>query len=281
MASGTHLNFGRVARAVLIFLCGCISCGMTLPLSAADAETPEIALIAKFATYYGDSSENRKHNIALAASAIDGVLLPPEEEFSFNDTVGARTEERGYKAAFVINDGAFVEGVGGGVCQVSGTLYNCALLADLAVTCVHPHSLPVSYVAPSFDAMVSSWSDLRFVNTLSAPVTLKMTADGQYLRAEIYGVKGEFSVRRRSETLGEIPFETERLTDTSLAPGEERVEAVGKNGLRSEGWLEYFRDGALVRTLRIRRDTYLPQKRIVCEGVKPRISERRAQRRSE
>lgn len=281
MASGTHLNFGRVARAVLIFLCGCISCGMTLPLSAADAETPEIALIAKFATYYGDSSENRKHNIALAASAIDGVLLPPEEEFSFNDTVGARTEERGYKAAFVINDGAFVEGVGGGVCQVSGTLYNCALLADLAVTCVHPHSLPVSYVAPSFDAMVSSWSDLRFVNTLSAPVTVKMTADGQYLRAEIYGVKGEFSVRRRSETLGEIPFETERLTDTSLAPGEERVEAAGKNGLRSEGWLEYFRDGALVRTLRIRRDTYLPQKRIVCEGVKPRISERRAQRRSE
>ena len=269
MASGTHLNFGRVARAVLIFLCGCISCGMTLPLSAADAETPEIALIAKFATYYGDSSENRKHNIALAASAIDGVLLPPEEEFSFNDTVGARTEERGYKAAFVINDGAFVEGVGGGVCQVSGTLYNCALLADLAVTCVHPHSLPVSYVAPSFDAMVSSWSDLRFVNTLSAPVTLKMTADGQYLRAEIYGVKGEFSVRRRSETLGEIPFETERLTDTSLAPGEERVEAAGKNGLRSEGWLEYFRDGALVRTLRIRRDTYLPQKRIVCEGVTP------------
>ena len=281
MASGTHLNFGRVARAVLIFLCGCISCGMTLPLSAADAETPEIALIAKFATYYGDSSENRKHNIALAASAIDGILLPPEEEFSFNDTVGARTEERGYKAAFVINDGAFVEGVGGGVCQVSGTLYNCALLADLAVTCVHPHSLPVSYVAPSFDAMVSSWSDLRFVNTLSAPVTLKMTADGQYLRAEIYGVKGEFSVRRRSETLGEIPFETERLTDTSLAPGEERVEAAGKNGLRSEGWLEYFRDGALVRTLRIRRDTYLPQKRIVCEGGKPRISERRAQRRSE
>ena len=267
MASGTHLNFGRVARAVLIFLCGCISCGMTLPLSAADAETPEIALIAKFATYYGDSSENRKHNIALAASAIDGVLLPPEEEFSFNDTVGARTEERGYKAAFVINDGAFVEGVGGGVCQVSGTLYNCALLADLAVTCVHPHSLPVSYVAPSFDAMVSSWSDLRFVNTLSAPVTLKMTADGQYLRAEIYGVKGEFSVRRRSETLGEIPFETERLTDTSLAPGEERVEAAGKNGLRSEGWLEYFRDGALVRTLRIRRDTYLPQKRIVFTNV--------------
>ena len=174
--------------------------------ATAHAETPEITRIAHFATYYGDSSEGRKHNIALAASAIDGVVLAPEEEFSFNDTVGARTEARGYRAAYVIQDGVFVEGVGGGVCQVSGTLYNCALLADLTVTCARPHSLPVSYLAPSFDAMVSSETDLRFVNTLSAPVTLKMTADGSYLRAEMYGVKGEFSVRRRSETVGEIPL---------------------------------------------------------------------------
>ena len=231
--------------------------------ATAHAETPEVTLIARFATYYGDSSEGRKHNIALAASAIDGVVLAPEEEFSFNDTVGARTEARGYRAAYVIQDGVFVEGVGGGVCQVSGTLYNCALLADLAVTCARPHSLPVSYLAPSFDAMVSSETDLRFVNTLSAPVTLRMTADGSYLRAEMYGVKGEFSVRRRSETVSEIPFETERLTDPSLPPGEERVESPGKNGLRSEGWLEYFRGGALVRSVRIRRDTYLPQKRVI------------------
>ena len=79
----------------------------------------------------------------------------------------------------------------------------------------------------------------------------------------MYGVKGEFSVRRRSETVGEIPFETERLADPSLPPGEERVESPGKNGLRSEGWLEYFRGGALVRSVRIRRDTYLPQKRVI------------------
>lgn len=250
-----------IASAAGIFAALFISCLMTP--ATAHAETPEVTLIAHFATYYGDSSEGRKHNIALAASAIDGVVLAPEEEFSFNDTVGARTEARGYRAAYVIQDGVFVEGVGGGVCQVSGTLYNCALLADLAVTCARPHSLPVSYLAPSFDAMVSSETDLRFVNTLSAPVTLRMTADGSYLRAEMYGVKGEFSVRRRSETVGEIPFETERLADPSLPPGKERVESPGKNGLRSEGWLEYFRGGALVRSVRIRRDTYLPQKRVI------------------
>ena len=266
-AARTRRICSLLAAGILALLC--ISCCMPDIPATAHAETPEITLIAHFATYYGDSSEGRKHNIALAASAIDGVVLAQEEEFSFNDIVGARTEERGYRAAYVIQDGVFVEGVGGGVCQVSGTLYNCALLADLTVTCARPHSLPVSYLAPSFDAMVSSESDLRFVNTLSAPVTVKMTADGSYLRAEMYGVKGEFSVRRRSETVGEIPFETEHLADPSLPPGEERVESPGKNGLRSEGWLEYFRDGTLVRSLRIRRDTYLPQKRIICEGVTP------------
>ena len=231
------------------------------------AETPEITMIAKFSTYYGDSSENRKHNIALAAKAIDGSVILPEDEFSFNDTVGARTEERGYRPAYIIQDGTFVEGVGGGVCQVSGTLYNCALLADLAVTCVHPHSLPVSYVAPSFDAMVSSASDLRFANTLSAPVTVKMTADGKYLRAEMYGVSGGYDIRRRSETVATIPKEIEYISDSSLAPGEEVVDTWGKDGLKSEGWLEYFSDGVLVRTLRIRRDTYKPQKRIILRGV--------------
>ena len=224
-------------------------------------------MIAKFSTYYGDSSENRKHNIALAAKAVDGSVILPEDEFSFNDTVGARTEERGYRPAYIIQDGTFVEGVGGGVCQVSGTLYNCALLADLVVTCVHPHSLPVSYVAPSFDAMVSSASDLRFANTLSAPVTVKMTADGKYLRAEMYGVSGGYDIRRRSETVATIPKEIEYISDSSLAPGEEVVDTWGKDGLKSEGWLEYFSDGVLVRTLRIRRDTYKPQKRVILRGV--------------
>lgn len=259
------------AAAVCIAALSGILCGMTTLARTANAETPEITLIAKFSTYYGDSSDGRKHNVALAAKAIDGTVILPEDEFSFNDTVGARTKARGYRSAFIIQDGTFVEGIGGGVCQVSGTLYNCALLADLTVTCVHPHSLPVSYVAPSFDAMVSSSSDLRFANTLSAPVTIKMSADGKYLRAEIYGVSGGFDIRRRSETLETIPKETEYLPDASLSPGEEVVDTWGKDGLKSEGWLEYFTDGELVRTVRIRRDTYKPQKRIILrgEGVAP------------
>lgn len=251
---------------VFTFCTAVISYGMENCRTAV-AETPEITLIAKFSTYYGDSAEGRKHNIALAARAIDGAVLLPEEEFSFNDTVGARTKERGYRTAYIISDGVFVEGVGGGVCQVSGTLYNCALLADLYITCVRPHSLPVSYVAPSFDAMVSSQSDLRFANTLSAPVTIKMTADGKYLRAEMYGVRGDFDVRRVSRTLEVLPKDTEYVFDSALSPGEEVVDTRGMDGLKSEGWLEYYRDGVPVRTLRIRRDTYKPVTRIIHRGT--------------
>ena len=178
---------------------------MSEKVFAIDDETEAYRLIAHFSTYYGDSKQNRKDNIALAARKIDGLVLYPEDEFSFNDIVGRRTVENGFKTAYVIQNGDFVEGVGGGVCQVSSTLYNCALLANLAITCVRAHSLPVSYVAPSFDAMVSAASDLRFVNTLCAPITIRMSANGKYLRAEIYGV-GKFEIKRRSMTIGAIPF---------------------------------------------------------------------------
>lgn len=232
------------------------------------AEQCEVKLIAKFATYYGESSEGRKSNIALAARKIDGAKLYPEDEFSFNDLVGRRSAANGFKSAYIIEDGEFKEGIGGGVCQASSTLYNCALLAGLDITCVRPHSLPVSYVAPSFDAMVSSESDLRFVNSLSAPITIRMSADGKYLKAEIFGTD-EISVRRRSETVDTLPYATEYRDDASLPLGEEKIDCYGKNGLRSEGWLDYFENGKLVRSTLIRRDLYAPQKQIILRGTKP------------
>lgn len=262
-----------VVVAVCVFSSVVISWTMRQFPSRALALQPQATCIASFTTYYGDSSPNRKHNVALAAKFIDGTVVIPEEEFSFNDVVGARTEERGFKTAYIINDGEFVEGVGGGVCQVSSTLYNCALLADLYITCVHPHSLPVTYVAPSFDAMVSSASDLRFANTLSAPVTVKMTADGKYLRAEIYGVPSGAKIRRRSVETGILPRDTEYVDDATLPAGEEIVEMLGKDGLKSEGYLEYFAGGTLLRTVLIRRDSYKPQLRVIRRGTAPAITE--------
>ncbi len=254
---------------MLAFCATIIIGGLSMPdnVFAIDEENEAYRLIAHFSTYYGDSKQNRKDNVALAARKIDGLVLYPEDEFSFNDVVGKRTIENGFKTAYVIQDGDFVEGVGGGVCQVSSTLYNCALLANLAITCVRAHSLPVSYVAPSFDAMVSSASDLRFVNTLCAPVTLRMSANGKYLRAEIYGI-GKFDIKRRSMTLGSIPFEVEYRDDDTLEQGKEVIDTYGKEGLKSQGWLDYYQNGKLAKSVLVRSDNYAPQKRIILKGTK-------------
>lgn len=240
--------------------------GTMHPKDIAAAVSDRQKLIARFSTYYGDSKPNRKDNVALACRKIDGTVLYPEDEFSFNDIVGARTVENGFKSAYIIKDGEFVEGIGGGVCQVSSTLYNCALLANLTITCVRAHSLPVSYVAPSFDAMVSTASDLRFVNTLSSPVTIKMFADGKYLKAEMYGIDS-CTIRRRSQTIETLPFEIEYRDDATLKLGEEVIDTYGKAGLRSQGFLEYYQNGKLLKTVLIRKDTYFPQKRIVLRGT--------------
>lgn len=260
--------FQRVCIICAIFMIATALWGriMQKDLPVANAEEEKYTLIATFSTYYGDSKQNRKDNIRLASNKINGLKLYPEEEFSFNDCVGKRTSANGFKSAYVIVDGQYVEGVGGGVCQVSSTLYNCALLCNLAITCVRAHSLAVSYVAPSFDAMVSSESDLRFVNTLSSPIIIKMHADGKYLRAEIYGMD-KFNIKRRSQTVEYIPFETEYREDASLAVGEEVIDTYGKEGLRTEGYLDFYEDGKLVKSLRIRKDTYHPQKRIVLKGA--------------
>lgn len=258
---------GMMIIASVLSLClTALSGGMTMNAETAQASNNTPKLIAHFSTYYGESSENRKHNVELAARKISGTILYPEDEFSFNDCVGRRTEANGFKSAFIIKDGEFVEGVGGGVCQVSSTIYNCALLAGLSISFVRPHSLPVSYVAPSFDAMVTSESDFRFVNTLSGKITIKMHTDGKYIRAEIYGYDS-VSIRRRSETVGTIPHETEYRDDDTLPLGKEVIDTDGKNGLKSVGYLDYFENGKLIKSVCIRKDTYKPQKRIILRGT--------------
>ena len=257
-----------LALSIIIALCiVCGMCSMFVGQKVARAEAPKVELISSFYTYYGYSGPSRKHNVELAVSKLDGVVVAPEEEFSFNDLVGPRREERGFKTALVIQDGQFVEGVGGGVCQVSSTLYNAVLLADLTVTKVHAHSLPVGYVAPSFDAMVSSASDFRFVNTLSHSVRIEGETDGKYLRFNIYGVRGR-KVSRRSETIEVLDFETEYRDDDTILFGEEIVHSNGAQGLRSKGYLEYEMGDKVVTRL-IRTDVYAPQKKVVLRGTKP------------
>lgn len=218
--------------------------------------------ISSFETYFNTDDKARSGNIALAASRIDGFILRPGEEFSFNAVVGERTAENGFGTAKVIKDGEFIAGVGGGVCQVSTTLYNAAVLAGLKITARKPHSLAVHYVPPSRDAMVSSLSDFRFKNIRSYPVYLSAKVKGDGLFVTFYGVDEGYRYEIVSVTTGEIepPEPIEKVGDY------EGVIREGKAGIRSEAYLETYRYGKLVRREKLRTDSYAPIRGIV--GVK-------------
>ena len=238
---------------------------------------------AEFSTDYSKSTAERKHNIELATKALNNTFIDVNGEFSFNATVGARTEKRGYKSAKIIVNGEFVDGVGGGVCQVSTTLYNAAIRAGLKITEVHAHSLAVSYVKPSCDAMVNSDSaDLRFINSTHNPVIIKAAADGNTLTFKIYGEPLKEKYQIKSVIKEEILPEFTVITDTAgeypdLFSGEKRVISYGKKGYLSEGYLVKTVNGKTVSSVRIRRDKYLSVGGIIVEGTATRENERDAE----
>lgn len=206
----------------------------------------------KFSTTFYTSSAERAHNITLAAKKIDGYVILPGETFSFNDVVGKRTSKNGFKDAKVILNGEFTDGVGGGTCQVSTTLYNCALLSDMRIAEVNQHSLPVSYVAPSFDAMVSDTADLKFTNTSDFPVTVHSYIADKNLYFYMIGVKGR-DIKLVSETLDVIPYKTQIVTSDEVT--ENTVKRQGKNGLISQGYIEVS-EGGKAKKIKIRKNTY-------------------------
>ena len=240
----------------------------------------EIIVRAEFSTDYSKSSEERKHNIALAVKSLDNAFIDVGGVFSFNDTVGERSEKNGYKSVKVITKGKFTEGVGGGVCQVSTTLYNAFLLADLKIIEYHPHSLAVSYIEPSFDAMVSyGYADLKVKNDTRNPVIVRIKADGEKITVTIYGEPNNVTVIRKSVIIGETPLpEDTILVDTDgiypdLFAGEKRVVGFGKKGLKSEGIIIKKKNGKIVSNRQIRKDAYSPIPRVVVIGTVPRLKE--------
>ena len=238
-----------------------------------DLQPKEIVLRAEFSTDYSKSSTERKHNISLAAKTLNGTFVDVGGEFSFNGTVGARTEKRGYKRAKIIVNGEFVEGVGGGVCQVSTTLYNAAVRAGLKLTEFHAHSLSFSYVSPSADAMVNSGSaDLRFINDTHNPVIIKATANGSKLTVKIYGEPLQEKYELKSVIKSEIPPEYAVIKDTAgeypdLYLGERRIIKNGKKGIISEGYIVKTLNGKVVSKTRVRRDRYLAIDGVIVEGT--------------
>lgn len=148
--------------------------------------------LSRFTTYFNNTKSRvkRVHNMRLAASRIDGTLLPPGKSLSLNQAIGERTQQHGFRTAPVFENRMVVPGIGGGVSQVTGTLFNAALLAGLSIEEYVPHSMPVPYLPPGRDATLA-WdqNDLKIKNTTGAPVYIAYHLSGNRLTATVYGKK--------------------------------------------------------------------------------------------
>ncbi len=254
---------GIKIKKILRFLCASAMAGAYLFLSVwqkppilAKTEMHAREKLCSYTTYFNQNEGGRCENIRLAAGRLDGIALQPYGHLSFNAVVGPRTRENGYQTAKVIVQGEFVEGIGGGVCQVSTTLYNAALLSGLTVTEYHPHSMRVGYVPPSRDAMVTEFCDLCLFNPHRETVYLSVLVGAGYLRFTLYGTPNGRTYAIESRTLAELPPQEPIIEEGDT----DEVVRFGQAGLKSESYLKTYENGVLISVKRLRADEYAPQR---------------------
>ncbi len=227
--------------------------------------------LSTFTTRYDVSDVDRSTNLRLASEKINGTVLKPGETFSYNKTVGARTIAAGYKNAKVYESGKVVDGIGGGICQVSSTLYNAALLANLEIVERRNHQFVTSYVGAGRDAtVVYGQTDFKFKNTRKYPIRIVVTTNAGILKISIFGIKeeNEYTFKFNTKTVSSIPYTTQYIEDSSLPAGTEKVEQKGANGLITETYITKMLDGKVVSTELLSRDTYSAMTRIIRRGTK-------------
>ncbi|MCC7435166.1 MAG: VanW family protein [Methanoregulaceae archaeon] len=271
--AGFRLDASRVFDATLIAFRD--QAPVELPLKLDEKKVPDEVLskitdvVSEFSTRFSEGKASRSTNIRLAARKIDGLVLAPGESFSFNGVVGKRTREAGFKEAGVYKDGKHDIDIGGGICQVSTTLYNAVLFANLKVTKRQNHSMPVPYVPIGRDAAVDyNRIDLGFTNTLDIPVAINSQVETGKITFRVLGQKDpSLSVKiessdRRSWAVGE---KVQR--DPSLPEGKRRVIEKGSGGHSINTFRVVYRDGKELKREPLGRSHYRGGVRIVAVGT--------------
>ena len=244
----------------------------------------KLELLGEFSTDLSSSKGGRKHNVDLALSKVNGKIVKPNEEVSFNEITGPQTKEAGYQGAIIILNGEFVEGVGGGICQASTTLYNALLLSGTEIDEVHKHTLPVGYVELSLDAMVNEGTaDLRFTNISDENIYLKCFVEGDRAYAKVYGKPLEegISFKRSVEYVRTIPHKGDKIIPDTKNEYSDKVEYKGeyfrlsypKEGYEAKGYLEKYINGEFVSKEMIRHEIYEPRQGVLIEGTKEPVGE--------
>lgn len=228
-------------------------------------------LLATYSTKYDASNINRSTNLELACEKINDKVVLAGETFSYNKTLGERTIAAGYKEAKVYENGEVVDGIGGGICQVSSTLYNSVLMANMEVTERRNHQFVTSYTPEGRDAtVVYGMTDLKFKNTRKYAIKIKATCSNGIVTISIYGIKedNEYAVSFSTEILSTIPYTVKYINDSSLAKGTEKVKQVGANGMITETYIIKTLNGTVVSKELLSKDTYSAMQRIILRGTK-------------
>ncbi|MBC2727896.1 VanW family protein [Desulfosporosinus sp.] len=226
-------------------------------------------LLASYTTRFDPTQIARSQNVRLAAMAMDKAIIKPGDSLSFNQIVGERTVEAGYKDAYVIVNGQFVPGLAGGICQVSSTLYNTGLLANLPVTQRSNHDLAISYVPLGQDATVAYPDlDLKFNNDTGAYLLIRSKVGNNTVTIELYGkvIPGqEVIISNTTESV--IPFDVQRLVDETMAQGESRVKQEGQPGYVVKSYRTIKMNGQVLKTEALKQSRYLPLPKVLSVGA--------------
>ena len=227
--------------------------------------------LSSFSTRYNAADKDRTTNLVIACQKLNGKVLMPGETFSYNETLGPRTYAAGYRNGKIYENGQVVDGLGGGICQISSTLYNAALMSDMEIVERRNHQFVTSYVNAGRDAtVVYGLTDFRFKNTRTYPVRLVASAKGGVATVSIYGIKEpdrEYTYSFKTETVSTIPYTTKYVEDSSLAEGKEVVTQSGTNGLVSKTYMTKMLNGKVISTKLLSTDTYSAMQRIVKRGT--------------
>ena len=238
-------------------------------ITAAQLEDQKITgLISTFTTNFNTSETARSENVRLAANALDMAIIKPGEILSFNKIVGERTIEGGYKDAYIIVNGQFVPGLAGGICQVSSTLYNTGLLANLAIAQRSNHDLAITYVPLGQDATVAYPDlDLKFNNNSGGYLLVRTRTTNNTLTVEFYGkVKPGQAVTIGNTIDSIVPATEQRLVDETMAHGASVLKQKGQPGYVVSSVRTVKINGAVVKTDQLGKSRYTALPKVYSVG---------------
>jgi vancomycin resistance protein YoaR len=227
-------------------------------------------VLGHYETKFPVTDRDRNFNLKLAASKVNGYVMKPGEEWSFNGTVGERSQKMGYKIAHVITAGEMVDGLAGGTCQISTTLFGAAFFAGLDIVKTTNHSRPSAYTPLGFDATVV-WpdTDLKLKNPYDFPVALRYVVANGEAKVEVLGRKRPFDkIVFERKVIETTPFASEERLDDEVKLDETSLDQAGFDGYKLERFRRFYKDGKVVKTNKW-VVTYKPVTEYIRRGTNP------------